>query len=182
MKALASLMLFVSLFTVPPLYAQSVIPAETLLSQKQIADPHAVTAQLKNSTPAQRQEAALFFLAGSEAMSQARWSFASKAFGESSIRYPEPRYINAYAGARLRMLSEAHRQSSDMIGDAKSDLSHILSLYRAAIVANQAVNTLSHKESAVLRTNESCLTRWLESADEGRQCDPVKIWYQLSKG
>jgi hypothetical protein len=156
--------------------AASLAPKEPLqlLKEQQARDPQFVV-QWLNSVGAKtdQKDAKWFFSVGLKEKAARNWSAASKAFGESMIRYPSPQALLEYAEADLRMLGQVRAREGFPSQLVRGDMEHALGFYEAAVAANGVTKTLSPQDAKRLEHNASCLRRHLQSPQPQTDCEPA---------
>lgn len=171
-KLLALSLWFASAFA----SAASLLPKESppLIKEQQARDPQFVVQWLSSMGPkTDQKDAKWFFSAGVKEKEAKNWSAASKAFGESMIRYPSPQALLEYADADLKMLGQVRARDGFPSKFVRGDMEHALGFYEAAVAANGVTKTLSIQDTKRLEQNVACLRTYLQSSQPQSDCQPT---------
>jgi hypothetical protein len=174
-KLLAVFLWFVSAFALATAPLQK--EPQQLLQEQQVRDARFVVEWLNSMGPKTNQkEAKWFFSFGLKEKEAKNWSAASKAFGESMIRYPSPQALLEYADADLRMLGPIRAREGFPSELVRGDMEHALGFYEAAVAANGVTRTLSSRDAKRLEQNVSCLKGFLQSHQQQNGCPPARYF------
>jgi hypothetical protein len=157
--------------------AQEKTVAPTNLTVEQAGDPRSVADWLKqNGTAVDRAEADRFFEVGMHENQKKNWSAATKAFGESMIRYPSPQALVAYAEAELRMLGEIRSRDRSFDQNKLPDLSQALHYTRSAMAADAVLGTMPKAERRNAQLNADCLAAYIQSGQHQSICPLLEAY------
>jgi hypothetical protein len=169
-KRLALFLWFASAlaFAAPPLDLSQLPEIDAL------RNPQFVVQWLNGAGQKARQEdAKRFFSFGLKAKDAERWSAASKAFGESMIRYPAPHTLLEYNYSHLRMLGEIHARKTFSTNEDRRYTGNALKLYEGSLAANGVTKTLSPQEIQDIEQYISCLKTYLRTSRPQTDCPPT---------
>jgi len=151
-------------------------PAPALLSDSELRDPGFVMRWLdREGSRADRQAAARFYAHGLKDKEAGNWSAATKAFGESAVRYPAPEVLLEYVDAELRMLAPVRARQPLRVDRQRADMAHALGLYEAALAANGVTSTLSAAQAGRAEQHVACMRDYLASRPPG-DCAPIRYF------
>lgn len=156
--------------------AASLLPKEPqqLLKEQQARDPQFVVQWLNGmGLKTDQKDAKWFFSVGVKEKEAKNWSAASKAFGESMIRYPSPQALLEYADADLKMLGQVRAREGFPSKLVRGDMEHALGFYEAAVAANGVTKNLSPQDAKRLEQSVSCLRSHLQSSQPQNDCQPM---------
>lgn len=173
-RLLALSLWFASVFVLPGCNAQESTKATKLLTESEAGNAEFVSRWLTQHRAANQKEAQRFLQQGEREKQRGNWSGATKAFGESMIRYPSPQALAGYAEAELRMLGAVRARDKNMNEHVAVDVKHALAFYEAALSANTVLGTLPAQEVEQLRKNVDCLKANLAAANKQPGCAPLE--------
>lgn len=174
-RRLAALLCASSLAFFQPALAGAEKPR--LLTQQQLEEPALVSAWLKQHAGRadQRRAAAAYDLGVQEAR-RASWGSAVKAYGESAIRLPSPRALNAYADATARFLGALREHKQDRAGHLEQDLRSVEALYRSALASDSVLAAMSAQERLRTVANADCLAVYRRDRSGLGRCAPLRAY------
>ncbi len=157
--------------------AQEKTTAPGFSTVEQAGDPSFVADWLKqNGTVVDRTEANRFFEVGMREKQKKNWSAATKAFGESMIRYPSPQALAEYAEAELQMLGEIRSRDKSYEQNKLPDLAHALNYIRSALAADSALETMPKAERGKTQLNADCLSVYIQSGKHQGICPLLEAY------
>ena len=156
--------------------ACAAVSPPALLSDQELRDPAFVAGWLaREGSTADRKAAARFHAHGLKDKEAANWSAATKAFGESAVRYPAPEVLLDYVDAKLRMLGPVRARRGPRIDEVRADMADALGLYEAALAANGVTATLSAAQARRAAQHVACMKEYLATRAPG-DCAPVRYF------
>jgi hypothetical protein len=147
---------------------------QQLLNEQEVRNPQFVVQWLSSTgQKADQKDAKWFFSLGLKKKESNNWSAASKAFGESMIRYPSPHALLEYANSDLKMLGQVRARQGFPSKLVREDMEHALGFYEASLAGNGVTKTLSPQESKQVEQYVSCLKSYLLSSQSKSDCQPT---------
>lgn len=173
-------MWLISLFLLTISTSSLAKPFEGILKQRDLANPDYIVAWLRENSPQKEQinDAKIFFKYGLKATNPAS---TMKSFGESAIRYPSPQTIIEYTNAELKMLGRDGFLHNKIDINMADDMKRANLQYQSALAADGVLHSLSKKEKIVLQNNINCLTEYLNSGVQEKDCLPIKYFLDNAK-
>ncbi len=179
-RRLVLLLWFVSFLWSGCALAENKSTAAPFLTEEEVANPQFVTDWLKkNGQTTHRKDADWFFDVGLRDKQNKNWSAATKAFGESMIRYPSPQALAEYAEAELRMLGEIRARQKNFDANKLSDLSHALNFFKSALAADSVLNAMPKEDNERVRSNVECLDAYIRSGKAQGPCAALEAYGNL---
>jgi hypothetical protein len=152
-------------------------PPAKLLTEAEAGNAEFVAQWLKqHGATADQKEARQFLEQAQQAKQRKNWSAATKAFGESMIRYPNAQALAGYAEAELRMLGEVRARDKSTSQHMAEDMKHALAFYEAALAANAVQQALPAPEMEQLRKSVACLAGYVASTNRPLDCSPIELY------
>jgi hypothetical protein len=174
-KQLVKLTWSISLFFVLNSCAFAGSPSVKGLAQNELSQPETVRQWLqKNADKADRKMAEQYFQMGNDYAQKKYWSGAAKAFGESAHAYPAPKTLLALTSAELKMLAEIRARKKGPNTDEKADLEYAVSMFKAALAADDVLRSLNSNERKQLEYKIQCVTKYVEAGTANPECSPLK--------
>lgn len=157
--------------------AQEQTPPRTKLTEAEAGNAEFVAQWLKqHGATADQKEARQFLDQAQQAKQRKNWSAATKAFGESMIRYPSAQALAGYAEAELRMLGEVRARDKNASQHMAEDMKHALAFYESALAANAVQQALPAPEKEQLQKSVVCLKGYVASANRPLDCPPIEFY------
>ena len=175
-RLLALSLWFASVFALPGCNAQESAQAGKYLTESEAGNAEFVSRWLAKHRAADQKDAQQFMQQALREKQRSNWSAATKAFGESMIRYPSPQALAGYAEAELRMLGAVRARDKNVNEHMAADMKHALAFYESALSANAVLRTLPAQESEQLQKSVDCLKAYLASASKQAGCVPLEIY------
>lgn len=176
-KRLVLLLWFASILWSGCAMAQEKTAVPNYLTEEEAGTPQFVSTWLKEKgATADRKEADWYFELGVREKQKKNWSAATKAFGESMIRYPSPQALAEYAVAELRMMGEVRSRQKSIDSNKLSDLAHALGYYKSALSADSVLNTLPKDDNEQIRLNVECLDAYVQSGKVQGNCPALEAY------
>jgi hypothetical protein len=174
-KLLALSLWFVSVLSLPCALAQENTNTNKYLTEEEVSNEKFVSSWLKTrGATADQKESKWYFEQGVREKQKKNWSAATKAFGESMIRYPSPQALAEFAAAELRMLGKIRVRENSVNQYKVADMRRTLDFYKSSLAANAVLNTMSKRESERVRMNADCLLTYIHSGKMQRNCQPLQ--------
>lgn len=152
-------------------------PLPKSLEQRELTDPARVAAWLKdNATTADKAFARRFFDHALKDKKRKAWGPAAKGFCESALFFPMPDALSECANADAHSLGSTRARENSYSQKGRGDMQHVELLYRSAIAADAALNTLSAKKKKEARQNADCLAAFVRTEKMQPDCQPLQAY------
>ena len=174
-RPLAALLSFSFLVFFAPACAD--VATAPLLTDEQLEQPAQVSAWLKqHAANADKQTAKEMYQFGLKEMKRNSYDSATKAFGDSAIRFPTPQALNAYADARLRGLGGIREHNKNRSEHLDRDLRHVESIYRSALASDATVPAMSEQERVQTKAYLDCMVAYRRDRSGVATCPPLAAY------
>jgi hypothetical protein len=179
-KRLALSLWFVSILWLGCALAEEKSDPKKYLTEEDVRNREFVSNWLRTKGASVDQtESKWYFEQGMRENQKKNWSAATKAFGESMIRYPTPHALAEYADAELRMLGESRARENSMDQHKLEDMKDALDFYKSALAADAVLNTMSKQDRERVRQSADCLDAYIRSGKARSNCQPLEVYGRI---